>query len=263
MPHPRSPRLGIELEVLIRTAAERLRNSKRTVALTGAGLSVESGIPPFRTETGAAGLWDRFDPMQYGSIEAFVRDPARVWLMLRELASTLGRARPNSGHLALARMEQEGLLSSIITQNIDGLHQVAGCRRVVEFHGNWATMTCLGCRRTVDSRAVSLATLPPRCTCGAPLKPDVTLFGEIIPAERIDAAYEAVRSCDCLLIVGTSAEVAPASALPEAARDSGAFVIEVNPSETRLDPLVHVALRGPAAVILPCLADEICTGSVN
>lgn len=254
----RSPDLGTELEVRIRTAARALREVRRAVALTGAGLSVESGIPPFRSgSSGPPGLWDRYDPMEYATIEAFERDPERVWLMLRELARTLKGARPNAAHMALARLQSAGLLDCIVTQNIDGLHQDAGCRRVLEFHGNWRTMSCRRCRTRIESELVPLETLPPRCRCGGPLKPDVTLFGEIIPAELIDAAREEVRTCDCLLVIGASAEVYPAASLPELARDGGALVIEVNLEETVLTGSVaDLSLRGPVGVILPRLADE-------
>jgi NAD-dependent deacetylase len=246
-------------------AARRLRSSRRTLALTGAGLSVESGIPPFRRGAGgAAGLWERYDPMDYGTIEAFTRDPGRVWTMLRELSYTLRGARPNAGHAALAALEAAGLLSCVVTQNIDGLHQAAGSRRVLEMHGNWRTMSCLRCRRRVGSDTVPLARLPPLCACGGPLKPDVTLFGEIIPAGLIEQAWKEARSCDCLLVVGTSAEVAPAASLPVAAHDAGAFLIEVNVEVTSItDTLVDLRLEGPAAIILPRLAALAGVGREN
>ncbi|HKY32238.1 MAG TPA: NAD-dependent deacylase [Candidatus Polarisedimenticolia bacterium] len=265
MPSSNSVRLGLELEVLIRTAAHRIRASRRTVALTGAGLSVESGIPPFRRGlAGGASLWERYDPMEYGTIDAFVRDPGRVWLMLRELAYTLGAASPNEGHRALARLEWEGLLARVITQNVDGLHQKAGSREVLEFHGNWRTLSCLGCARKVPSETVPLLRLPPRCPCGGVLKPDVTLFGEIIPAALIDAAYEEARTCDVLLVIGTSAEVAPAAWIPSMARDRGACLIEINLEQTPLTAsMVDVSLRGPAAVILPRLAEEAGLRAAN
>lgn len=250
--------LGRELEALIQAGADRLRASRRTTALTGAGLSVESGIPPFRRgAAGGAGLWERYDPIEYGTIEAFRRDPERVWMMLRDLSETLSRARPNPGHHALARMEGFGLVGRVITQNVDGLHQEAGSAGVLELHGNWRTMTCVACRRQVRSEGISLERLPPRCDCGGALKPDVILFGEIIPAQVIDAAFEEARGCDCLIVVGTSLDVDPAASIPQAAHDEGAFIIEVNVEETPISSrIADLCLRGPAGLILPALAER-------
>jgi len=261
----RNPPLGQRLESDLAEGARRLGGSRRTAALTGAGLSVESGIPPFRR--GAAdtpGLWERYDPMEYATIEAFDRDPARVWLMLREMAAVLRRAQPNPGHDALARLEKCGMLSAVITQNVDGLHQAAGSQRVLELHGSWRTLTCRLCHERVDAKTVSLARLPPLCGCGGPMKPDVTLFGEIIPAPLLDAAWDEMRSCDCLLVVGTSADVAPASTLPAAAAEHGAFVIEINVEPTGLPGTVaDLSLVGPAGIILPRLVQAAGAGLEN
>jgi NAD-dependent deacetylase len=250
---------GRQLDYLIRIAAQRLRRARRSVALTGAGLSVESGVPPFRGGgTAGAGLWERYDPMVYATVDAFRRDPERVWMMLREIAFTLKNARPSPGHVALSRLESEGLLARVITQNIDGLHQLAGSREVIEFHGNWRSLSCFGCGSRTPTEQVSLARLPPRCACGEALRPDVTLFGEIIPADAIDAAHEEVRACDCLLVIGTSAEVVPAALLPEMARSAGACVIEINTRSTTVtDRVAEISLRGPAGVILPRLLQEM------
>jgi NAD-dependent deacetylase len=202
--------------------------------------------------------------MEYATIEAFERDPARVWMMLRELSATLHRARPNAGHEALARLEACGMLAGIITQNIDGLHQEAGSREVLELHGSWRTMACMKCRRRVESRGVPLERLPPLCACGGVLKPDVTLFGEIIPSLLIDAAWQQARSCDCLLVVGTSTEVAPASAIPMAASDCGAFIIEINIEPTPLsNRAVDLRIQAPAGVILPRLAAAVGASREN
>ena len=261
----RIPPLAPELGELICAAARRIRSARRTVALTGAGLSVESGIPPFQPGlSGEMGLWGKYDPMEYGTIEAFERDPARVWTMLREVGFTLVAARPNAGHRALALLEAAGLLASTITQNVDGLHQEAGTLRVIELHGNWRTMTCYACRASLASQAVSLERLPPRCACGGVLKPDVTLFGEIIPMRIIDAAYEEARACDCMIVVGTSASVQPAASIPLAARDGGAFLIEVNVrAEPRGAGAADLCLAGPAGLILPEIVRQIGIGREN
>jgi len=254
-----------DLIASIRTAARLISASTKTVALTGAGLSVESGIPPFKGTAGTlVGLWERYDPELYATIEAFDRDPGRVWVMLAELGGVIRRARPNAGHLALARLENEGRLAAVITQNVDGLHQEAGSSAVIEFHGNWRSMSCRRCGQRRDSRDVSLDRLPPRCGCGGPLKPDVTLYGEIIPSGVIDAACELARRCEVLLVVGTSGEVAPASSIPWTAREAGATIIEINTGRTALGAsAVDLRLEGPAGLILPALAGALGTTTEN
>jgi len=253
------------LTASIRAAARLVKESGKTIALTGAGLSVESGIPPFRGGAGSmAGLWERYDPEHYATIDAFDRDPGRVWTMLAELGGVIRKARPNEGHLAMARLELEGNLAGIITQNIDGLHQEAGSRAVLEFHGNWKTMTCRRCRQQRDSRGVSLERLPPRCGCGGVLKPDVTLFGEIIPAGVIDTAREMAGGCDMLLVVGASGEVAPAASIPWAAREAGAVIVEINPEPAPVGFVgADLRLEGPAGLVLPALVREIGSATEN
>lgn len=211
--------------------ADLLRRSRLTVALTGAGISVESGIPAFR---GSQGLWDRYDPLEYAHIQAFRNDPAKVWKMLAELAGLVARAQPNPAHRALARLEEMGRLRAVITQNIDSLHQRAGSREVVEFHGNGQRVVCLKCGRTAAQASLSLEDLPPRCPCGGIWKPDVVFFGEPIPVEASEKAFQYSRRCDVMLVVGTSAMVAPASHLPGVAKQHGAQVIEINLERTHL-----------------------------
>ena len=257
-PYPPQP---VNLDELIHAAARRIRSSRRVVAVTGAGLSVESGIPSFHTGPGGQiGLWERYDPMEYGTAEAFDRDPSRVWVMLREVGMTLRTARPNNGHVALARMESGGCLWSVITQNVDGLHQAAGSVSVIELHGSWRTLSCVDCGQKVPTASVSLASLPPTCRCRGVLRPDVTLFGEIIPPGVMDAACARARECDCMLVVGTSSSVYPAAALPETARETGAFVIEVNPHPELPLGLPNLWLGGAAGVILPRLVEAIGVG---
>ena len=249
------------LDDLLRAAAQRIRAARRVVAVTGAGLSVESGIPAFHAGPGGQpGLWERYDPEEYGTAEAFERDPSRVWVMLREVGMTLRAARPNTGHLALARMESGGYLAATITQNVDGLHQKAGSVIVIELHGSWRTLSCVDCAGRTATEEANLTTLPPRCRCGGVLRPDVTLFGEIIPAQVMDAACEQARMCDCMLVIGTSSSVYPASALPIKAREAGAFVIEVNPHPGLLPGLPNLWLEGAAGLILPRLVEAIGVG---
>ena len=205
------------------------------MALTGAGISVESGIPAFR---GSQGLWDRYDPMEFAYIGAFLADPGKVWRMLVELEDTVAQARPNPGHLALAELESMGHLRAVITQNIDGLHQAAGNKNVIEFHGNGRRLICLSCHKTYPPEIVNPVALPPRCTCQGILKPDVVFFGEPIPLEASQRAFEEVRTCDMMLVVGTSAVVAPASNLPYLAKKQGALIVEINLEKTHLSDTI-------------------------
>jgi NAD-dependent deacetylase len=203
--------------------------------LTGAGISVESGIPAFR---GSQGLWDRYDPLEFAHIQSFKEDPAKVWTMLAELAGLVVLAQPNPAHRALARLEEKGLLQAVITQNIDALHQRAGSREVIEFHGNGQRLVCLSCGRGRAAETVPLETLPPTCSCGGILKPDVVFFGEPIPVEAHDRAFDYSRRCEVMLVIGTSAVVAPASYLPLVAKQNGARIIEINLERTHLSESV-------------------------
>lgn len=216
----------------IQQAAGLLVQSRRTIALTGAGISVESGIPPFR---GKGGLWEKIDPMKYAHIDAYERDPAEVWRVLfLGLKDTLAMAQPNHGHHGLYQLEILGVLSTVITQNIDGLHQQAGSRDVIEFHGTFAKQRCMTCRQPIPTSQVDLSVLPPRCTCGGLLRPDVVMFGEPIDMSLLQRSQMLASSCDVILVVGTSATVEPAAYLPIIAKRSGAAVVEINPEKTPL-----------------------------
>jgi NAD-dependent deacetylase len=196
---------------------------------------VESGIPAFR---GSQGLWDRYDPMEFAYIGAFLADPGKVWRMLVELEDTVSQARPNPGHSALAELESMGHLRAVITQNIDGLHQAAGNKNVIEFHGNGRRLICLSCHKIYPPEVVNPAELPPRCTCRGILKPDVVFFGEPIPPEASQRAFEEARTCDMMLVIGTSAVVAPASSLPYLAKQQGALIVEINLEKTHLSDTI-------------------------
>ncbi len=217
---------------LIKQAATDLAAADYVVALTGAGISIASGIPPFR---GKGGLWERFDPMEIAHIDAFMQDPARVWdILVREMKGVIDRARPNDGHLGLARLEQLGKLKTVITQNIDGLHQAAGNSDVIEFHGSFAWQRCMDCGKKYETRKVDISQIPPRCDCGGILRPDAVFFGEMIPTEALLRSRQAAAACDLMLVVGTSAVVQPAALMPVIAKDSGARVVEINPEKTPL-----------------------------
>lgn len=236
-------------------AADAMARHGRVAVLTGAGISVESGIPDFRS---AGGLWTRYPPQEYATLHAFRRDPARVWRMLAEMEAVLDRARPNPGHRALARLEEAGIVEGVITQNIDGLHQEAGSRRVVEFHGSHHTLTCLACgRRYARSEARQLG-VPPPCSCRELLKPDVVFFGEQIPEHALEESHRLAACCRVMLVIGTSAEVAPANDLPWLARRSGALVVEVNREPSSLTGrATDVFLQGPATRVLGDLVQAV------
>ena len=236
-------------DLLIRLADD-IRASKKTIALTGAGISVESGIPDFRS---AGGLWSRYDPEEYAHIDGFHRDPVKIWNMLREIIAVIRAAEPNPGHRALAELEEMGYLSSVITQNVDGLHQAAGSRRVIEFHGSNRYLICLRCGYRGETEAFDTDATVPRCPqCDAVLKPDVVFFGEPIPGDAMREAFEEARQADLVLVIGTSAVVFPASSIPSTARDRGARVVEINLEETPLTGRVSdYIIQAPAGEALP------------
>jgi NAD-dependent deacetylase len=235
--------------------AATLAGRGRAVVLTGSGVSAASGIPTFR---GDDGLWTRYDPMEYGTIHAFRRDPERVWEMLWELDRVLDRADPNPAHHALAALEHEGAIDAVVTQNVDGLHQAAGSRTVVELHGSRLRLRCLTCgaERSRDEVVTELEPDEvPRCSrCGEVLKPDVVLFGEDLPHGAMTRAEELIGDCDDLVIVGTSAEVEPAAGLPRLARARGAHVWEIDP-EPEQPTDRRIAL--PAEEALPTVLERV------
>jgi len=241
---------------LISKAAHDIAVSRKIVALTGAGISVESGIPPFR---GKGGVWEKFDPMEYAHIDAFMRDPEKVWrTLIGEMKSTLDTARPNDAHLGLARLETLGHLQTIITQNVDGLHQMAGNSDVIEFHGSFAVMECLECRREIDTADVTLEEMPPKCACGGILRPACIFFGELIPPQHLTRSQAVAARCDLMLVVGTSAVVQPAAFMPVIAKQSGAIVIEINRESTPLTRTTSdYLLKGRAGDIMNAILQEI------
>jgi NAD-dependent deacetylase len=240
-------------ETLYRKAAEILASRGKAVALTGAGISVESGIPAFR---GSQGMWERFDPAEYATIGAFLRDPGKVWKMLAEMIEVLTRAAPNPAHHGLAELERMGILRSVVTQNVDGLHQAGGSRRVIEFHGNPRDLVCVACWRRYPSLRKIAEGIPPRCSCGAILKPDIVFFGEPIPWQAQEQAEEEARTCGVLLVIGTSAQVSPACDIPRIAKERGARIVEINPEETSLTSgITDIHLPGNASRVVGRLVE--------
>lgn len=242
------------MEALINEAARIICSSRLTLALTGAGISVESGIPDFR---GAGGLWSKYDPAEYADITCFREDPEKVWTMLREMDAIVEQAKPNSAHLGMGELEKMGLLHCIITQNIDNLHQAGGAENVIEFHGNSSTLSCLWCGRRHQT-SEKRGEYTPRCMCGKVLKPDVVFFGEAIPPQALSRSFQVAASAQALLVVGTSAVVSPANTIPVVAKRNGAKVIEINNERTHLtDSLTDVFLQGNAGTTISALVQEI------
>lgn len=213
--------------------ASLIAGGKKCVAFTGAGISKESEIPTFR---GKGGLWDKYDPAEYASIDSFNSKPDKVWHMLEELYDVCLDAMPNKAHKVMAKMEEDGQLVGIITQNIDGLHQRAGSKDVVEFHGGIETLSCRHCHLTFKRKDVldREGGQFPMCDCGRLLKPDFVFFGEPIPQDAITHSYELINDSQIMICVGTSGVVVPAAQMPYTAKQSGLKVFEVNPESTPL-----------------------------
>jgi NAD-dependent deacetylase len=238
-------------------AASHLKNSCYTVVFTGAGISAESGIPTFR---GDSGFWSKYDPMSL-ELGFFQNHPEKSWKVLKEIFfEYLVDARPNPAHFALAEMEQLGLIEAIITQNIDNLHQLAGNRKIYEFHGSTRQMICLDCGQLICSDQVSLEILPPRCKlCQGILKPNLVFFNEMVPAAVSEKAFITAEKAEVLLMVGTTGEILPAAHLPYTAKEeNNAVIIEVNPQKSLYTSKVtDIFLQGKAGEILPQLLDLI------
>jgi NAD-dependent deacetylase len=238
--------------------AALVRERQPCVVLTGAGISTESGIPDFRSP---GGIWAEYDPMEYATIGAFRRDPVKVWEFYALRFELLTTAEPNAGHLALAELERRGLVAAVVTQNIDGLHERAGSREVVEVHGSIRSASCLECGERVPLEevvaALRAAPAPPCPRCGAVLKPDVVMFGELLPADAIDRAIELVRGAGLLLVVGSSLEVQPVAGLPDEAVSAGVALAILNRGRTPFDHLASVRIDRAAGEALSELAEAL------
>ena len=231
--------------------ADLIRANQPCVALTGAGISTESGIPDFR---GAGGIWQRFDPYEVASIDAFHRDPARVWEFYALRLDVLADARPNPAHHALARLEAAGLVRAVITQNVDRLHAAAGSKDVVEVHGTIARARCLRCGTLVEGAGLRALLPLPHCPrCGAVPKPDVVMFGELLPVEAFDRAVELARTAALLLVVGSSLEVWPVAGLPEETLAHGGTLAIVNRDPTPYDARATLVAHASAGETLSTL----------
>lgn len=240
--------LNAESTTLIKRMANTIQKSKRAVALTGAGISVGSGIPPFR---GKGGLWSKYDPDEYAHVEAFKRNPEKVWIMLKEMIDTIRVAHPNAAHFALAELEHLGHLEGVITGNVDSLHQAAGSKNVLELHGNNRSLICMECQNSYPVE-LYLKEMPPKCDCGYTLRSDVVFFGEQLPQKVLLSSYALAKDCDLMLVIGTSALVSPMSHMPVLANENGAKILEINLEETFLTSFISDwIIKGVAEDILP------------
>ncbi len=240
------------MQQALSVAARAIKNSNYFIAHTGAGISVESGVPPFR---GAEGLWNRYEP-QTLELNFFLSNPEESWKVIREIFySFLGKVQPNPAHRVLAAWEKKGLLKAIITQNIDDLHQMAGSDKVFEFHGNAKRLVCLECGEYCGLTEIDFDFLPPYCEqCGGLLKPDFIFFSEGIPQKAYEKSIEAASSCDVLLIIGTTGEVSPANQMPLIAKENGAFIIEVNPDPSLYtNYITDIFIKTTAGAGLPAI----------
>jgi len=233
-------------------AAELIRHSSRTVAFTGAGISVESGIPPFRGENG---LWSKYDPV-FLDINYFHQYPEKSWPLIKEIFyDFFGQAKPNAAHFALAEMGKTGLLHSIITQNIDNLHQIAGSKEVYELHGNSRYLICETCSKSFLAKNIDLSSLPPRCPyCKTVLKPDFVFFGEPIPEPANRLSFAETKNTDVFIIIGTTGEIMPASLIPYEANKNKGKIIEINISPSNFtNTITDIFLQGKATEIMQSL----------
>jgi NAD-dependent deacetylase len=243
--------------------AELLHKAERVVILTGAGISTPSGIPDFRSE--GTGLWSRDEPLEVASLNTFRTRPEKFYAWFRPLAGQIFNAQPNRAHIALAGLESQGHVRSIVTQNIDMLHQKAGSKRVIEMHGTLATLSCTQCFQQVESLPylkpfVEAGEIPHCPNCGAVLKPDVILFGEQLPQKAWFEAQRDARACDLMVVAGSSLEVLPAAGLPMQALDRGAHLIIINNSSTYLNVRADAVIQEDVAEIIPAIAEQVLNG---
>jgi len=252
-----------DINEFIHRASELIKKSRHTIVLTGAGISTPSGIPDFRSP--GTGLWTHYLPMDVASLSAFRYNPEQFYRWLHPLAVHMFSARPNPAHFALAELQAAGYISTIITQNIDGLHTRAGAIDVLEIHGTLNTLTCINCFHQVSSDGIIEEYIEhctiPRCnSCGGILKPDVILYEEQLPIKTWTKAEEASRRCDLMLIAGTSLEVMPSAKLPIIAVDHGAHLIIINQTSTYMDVRADVIIQENVAEILPHISREVLNG---
>ncbi|HEX9935269.1 MAG TPA: NAD-dependent deacylase [bacterium] len=238
---------------------QHMKNAGRVAVLTGAGVSAESGVPTFRGEDG---LWKKFRPEELASIDAFMANPELVWEWYSARRQIVREKKPNPGHMALAEMESIFREFTLITQNVDGFHQRAGSRNVLELHGNILFSKCIRCGAKSDRVEFSIERRIPLCPCGGQMRPDVVWFGEALPQDVLVQAFEASKHCDVFFSIGTSAVVHPAASLPLAAKQAGALIVEINTERTALSDFADEMIIGKSGEVLPELVEQLKTGEM-
>jgi NAD-dependent deacetylase len=236
---------------------EKLKAIKSVVFFTGAGISAESGIPTFR---GKEGIWNKLKPEELASFDAFLKNPELVWEWYNHRKKIIHESEPNAGHIAIAEMQNIFDEVTVITQNIDNLHRRAGSKTVYELHGNIERNYCIKCKtyyNEVRLRRMDFSKGVPKCKCGGLIRPDVVWFGEYLPEDQFDASEKAARNCDVFFVVGTSAVVYPAAGLVFTAKQTGAYLVEINIEETEISSLVGTSFFGEAGKILPEIINEL------
>lgn len=241
---------GAKNELKIRLLRERLKEAERVVVLTGAGISAESGIPTFR---GKEGLWRQYRATDLATPEAFAGNPKLVWEFYSWRRSLLAPLRPNAAHIALVELERQIPQFTLITQNIDGLHEAAGSRNIVELHGNIWLVRCIACNKVERDRRVSLPPLPACRSCGGLLRPHVVWFGEMLDQAIVQRSYSAIERCQVMLVIGTSGTVQPAASMGSYARERGAFTAEINLEDTPYTGAYDLSILGKAGDVVPSL----------
>jgi NAD-dependent deacetylase len=244
----------------IRCATEIIRGSKKGVVLSGAGISTQSGIPDFRSSN--SGLWEQINPMEVASLLAFRYHPENFFNWMRPLAFKINQAQPNPAHIGLARLQEAGYIQTVVTQNIDGLHQRAGSKDVIPVHGSLETLSCISCYHQFPSGEfiepyLSGGEIPHCPICGKVLKPDIVLFGEQLPIRTWLRAQEASKNCDLMIVAGSSLEVLPAAGLPMRALENGAHLIIINQSQTYLDVRADVVFHENLVEIVPLITKSV------
>jgi len=237
--------------------ADVIKEKGYVVAFTGAGISVDSGIPAFR---GGQGLWEKYDPMEYAHIGSFNRNPEKVWVMLREMSQVIFNSAPSPAHAALSTLEEKGFLRAVITQNVDGLHHVAGNHNVIEYHGNHRWLVCTSCRKRIPLTREVVGILPyPTCEkCNKALKPDVVFFGEGIPMMEMIKANDEANKCKVMFIIGTSGVVYPAADIPYVSKSKGATIVEINIDSTPFTgSITDHFFGGTASEVLPRILEYL------
>ena len=228
--------------------------AKNVVFFTGAGISAESGIPVFR---GKDGIWNKLKPEELANFNAFLKNPELVWEWYQHRKKVISESKPHAGHMAIAEMENYVPEVKVITQNIDNLHKRAGSKTVYELHGNIERNYCIKCKRVYQEEDLPFKGKTPRCDCGGLIRPDVVWFGEYLPQDQFNASYSAAENADMFFVVGTSAIVYPAASLIYKAKESGAYLVEINIERTEISPIVHSSLFGKAGEVLPQILEAV------